>query len=180
TSNPFGIADAACRANSRVRVRSTIVWAARVTSSVNSRVKKIGVYEIRTSAGHFSVSFTQCNSAAYLSGVKSVLNIERSCGSTVLIRFGLSDVRLLDHTANVKRRQYGNNPFVIGNKHAIPTRRQPDVIHRRHRILVAVRHADRKWNERRTRELFAEIANHQSKTRPETSRAPLPFRCRTR
>jgi hypothetical protein len=45
---------------------------------VNSRVKKIDVSEIRKSAGHFSVSFTQRNNVAYFSGVKSALNRERS------------------------------------------------------------------------------------------------------
>jgi len=48
---------------------------------VNSFVKKIGVSEIRKSTGHFSVSFTQRNSAAYFAGVKSALNLARSCGS---------------------------------------------------------------------------------------------------
>src|SRR6266404_229105 len=81
TSRPGGIAVAECRLNSRVRVRSTIAFAARATSSVNSRVKKIGVSEIRKSAGHFSVSFTQRKRAAYFSGVKSALNRERSSGS---------------------------------------------------------------------------------------------------
>ncbi len=37
---------------------------------MNSRVKKIGVSEIRKSAGHFSDSFTQRTSAAYFSGRK--------------------------------------------------------------------------------------------------------------
>ena len=48
---------------------------------MNSFVKKIGVSQIRKSTGHFSVSFTQRNSAAYFAGVKSALNLARSCGS---------------------------------------------------------------------------------------------------
>ena len=81
TSSPFGMAFWACRANAGVRTRSTMSFAARVTSFVNSFVKKIGVSEIRKSTGHFSVSFTQRNSAAYFSGAKSALKRERSCGS---------------------------------------------------------------------------------------------------
>src|SRR6266404_6080693 len=49
-----------------------------MTSFVNSRVRKIGVSEIRKSAGHFVASFTQRNNAAYFSGVKSALNFSRS------------------------------------------------------------------------------------------------------
>src|SRR6059058_5266068 len=81
TSSPDGMAPAAWRANSGDRVFATISLAAPTTSSQNSRVRKIGVSEIRKSAGHFSVSFTQRRSAAYFSGVKSALNRERSSGS---------------------------------------------------------------------------------------------------
>src|SRR6266403_6121627 len=49
-----------------------------MTSLVNSRVKKIGVSEMRKSAGHLVASFTQRISAAYFSGVKSALNRGRS------------------------------------------------------------------------------------------------------
>src|SRR6266404_9911695 len=48
-----------------------------MTSPVNSRVRKIGVSEIRKSAGHFVASFTQRKSVAYFSGVKSALNLSR-------------------------------------------------------------------------------------------------------
>ena len=40
---------------------------------MKSRVRKIGVSEMRKSAGHFSVSFTHRNRAAYLSVVKLAL-----------------------------------------------------------------------------------------------------------
>src|SRR6202035_3080563 len=84
TAKPVGTADAACCANSSLRVRATIALAARATSSVKSRVKKIGVSEIRKSAGHFSVSFTQRTNAAYFSGVKSVLKRSRKSGCILL------------------------------------------------------------------------------------------------
>src|SRR4029453_1814118 len=104
TSKFSGIAFSACRTNSGVRVRSTISRAARVTSSVNSRVKKIGVSEIRKSAGHFSVSFTQRKSAAYLSGMKSALNRERSCGSTLVrwLRVLHQELSALHHLLAIK------------------------------------------------------------------------------
>src|SRR5204862_2597545 len=90
TSSFSGTADAAYFANSGVRVASRIVFAARVTSSVKSCVKKTGVSEIRKSAGHFSVPFTQRTRAAYFSDVKAALNRERSCESTVSIARGYS------------------------------------------------------------------------------------------
>src|SRR5438093_2072313 len=128
TSKPFGTAEAASRANSAVRVRSIIAFAARVASSVNSSVKKIGVSEIRKSAGHFSVSFTQRNSTAYFSGAKSPLNAKRSCGSTVLIRLVLRAVRLFDHAVNMKRPENGYGAFVVGNDHSVAARRDISVI----------------------------------------------------
>src|SRR5262245_17839605 len=82
TSKSFGTAKAECLTNSGVRVAATISFAARVTTLVNSRVRKIGVSEIRKSAGHFSDSFTQRTEAAYFSGVKLALKAERSFGST--------------------------------------------------------------------------------------------------
>jgi hypothetical protein len=106
----------------------TILFAARVTSSVNSRVRKIGVSEIRKSAGHFSVSFTQRTNAAYLSRVKSALNIERSCGSTVSIRYNLVAVWLFDHAVNVAWAENGRSAFVIYNNDTIPARRDESVI----------------------------------------------------
>ena len=99
---------------------------------MNSFVKKIGVSEIRKSAGHFSVSFTQRNSAAYLAGVKLALNRERSFRSTVAIRFGLSAVRLLDNAVNVERPQDGDAAVISKNNHAITPRRHMGVIYRRH------------------------------------------------
>ena len=81
TSRPGGMAVAACCANSGVRVRATISFAARTTSSVNSRVKKTGVSQIRKSAGQRSVCCTQCRYASYLAGEKSALNRARWVGS---------------------------------------------------------------------------------------------------
>src|SRR6478752_9419103 len=62
--------------------RDTDFFDPRVTSSVNSRVKKIGVSEIRKSAGHFSDSFTQRTSASYFSDRKAALKAERRVEST--------------------------------------------------------------------------------------------------
>src|SRR5207249_5609532 len=58
-----------------------------------------------------SVSFTQRNSAAYFSGVKSALNRERSFRSTGAIRFGLSAVRLLDNAVNMEGPENGHSAF---------------------------------------------------------------------
>ena len=86
---PFGTAGAACCANSGVRVSiDNRICCARHFIGEIAR-QKIGVSEIRKSAGHFSVSFTQRTSAAYFSGVKSALNRKRSCGSMAALRSGL-------------------------------------------------------------------------------------------
>src|SRR5437763_15970536 len=84
TSKPEGMAVAAWRANSAVRVFATISLAAPTTTSQNSRVKKIGVSEIRKSAGHFSVSFTQGKRPEDLAGLKSELKRVRSSGCMAL------------------------------------------------------------------------------------------------
>src|SRR5213078_138322 len=116
------IAEAACFENSGVRVRATISFAARVTSSVNSPVRKIGVSEIRKSAGHFSVSFTQRRSAAYFSGEKSALNRARSAASTMPSPLRLVAVLLLDDSVDMERPEDGDGAFVVSDDYAITTR----------------------------------------------------------
>src|SRR2546423_264092 len=78
---PAGTASREYWVNSEVRRIPTISYAARWTSSANSRVKNIGVSEIRKSAGHRSALFTQATNAAYFSGEKSALKPARSSGS---------------------------------------------------------------------------------------------------
>src|ERR1700745_3211684 len=86
-----------------MRVAAMISFAARLTSSVNLRVRKIGVSEIRKSAGHFSDSFTQRTSAEYFSGVKSALKAVRSFGSTVTTGLQLFAVPLFDKALGAER-----------------------------------------------------------------------------
>src|SRR5437764_14786991 len=129
TSSPAGIAEAACRLNSAVRVCASMIRAAATASSVNSGVRKIGVSEMRKSAGQRTASFTQRSSASYFSAEKSALNCERSCGSTVTIRFELGAVRRLDHTVNMERSKNGHSAFVVSDDYAVATRRDIGVIH---------------------------------------------------
>ena len=98
----------------------------------------MGVSEIRKSAGHFSVSFTQRTSAAYFFGVKSALNWERSCESTGMIRYRLLAVWLLDNRIDVERTENVHCSFVINNDHSIASWRDKRMVHSRHRILVTV------------------------------------------
>jgi hypothetical protein len=97
----------------------------------------MGVSEIRKSAGHFSVSFTQRTSAAYFSGVKSALKAARSLGSTVSDPRCLFAVRLLiNYAIDVNWAQEHSGAFVQKNYDTITARRDVCMISSGHRIFV--------------------------------------------
>src|SRR3954468_14862036 len=142
TSSPAGIAEAACRLNSAVRVCASMSRAAATASSVNWGVRKIGVSEMRKSAGQRTLSFTQRSNASYLSAEKSALNRERSCGSIGAIRPALRWTRLFDYAVDVERPKHCTRAVVRHNDYTVAPRRDEHVIHGRDRILMTVGSSD--------------------------------------
>ena len=99
----------------------------------------MGVSEIRKSAGHFLVSFTQRTNAAYFSGVKSALKAARSFGSTCQTRGRLFAVRLLiNYAIDVNWAQEHSGSFVQKNYDTITARRDVCMISSGHRIFVPI------------------------------------------
>src|SRR5439155_16888533 len=108
----------------------------------------IGVSEIRKSAGHFSVSFTQRTSAVYFPGVNSALKAARSCGSTVTIRYGLLAVRLrVDDAVDMEGAKDCSCILVGEHNHAMATWRNLGRIDCGYGVLMPVRRSDDKSHE---------------------------------